>query len=151
MSPQVTLALVVGTAALLEDLRYRTISNWTTLGAACTGLAYHAWQFGWSGFLSSLSGLMVGFFVFFIFYLLGGMGGGDIKLMAGFGAILGGAFLTIQAAVFSAAIGGVLASLVLMYRALKRCFRLREGSPSPFMPYAPAITSGAWLTLLANT
>ena len=27
--------------------------------------------------------------VFLIFYLLGGMGGGDVKLMAGFGAVLG--------------------------------------------------------------
>ena len=31
----------------------------------------------------------MGAVVFLIFYLLGGMGGGDVKLMAGFGAVLG--------------------------------------------------------------
>ena len=39
--------------------------------------------------LYALGGTVVGFAVFLIFYLLGGMGGGDVKLMAGFGALLG--------------------------------------------------------------
>ena len=38
----------------------------------------------------SLIGTLAGFGVFLLFYLLGGMGGGDVKLMAGFGALLGG-------------------------------------------------------------
>ena len=50
------------------------------------------WQIGksgWPGVLTALAGTAVGFAVFLIFYLLGGMGGGDVKLMAGFGALLG--------------------------------------------------------------
>ncbi len=41
------------------------------------------------GALYALAGAAAGFAVFLIFYLLGGMGGGDVKLMAGFGALLG--------------------------------------------------------------
>ena len=39
------------------------------------------------------SALLAGAGVFLIFYLLGGMGGGDVKLMAGFGALLGAKLL----------------------------------------------------------
>ena len=46
-------------------------------------------QHGWRGAGSALLGTLAGASVFLIFYLLGGMGGGDVKLMAGFGALLG--------------------------------------------------------------
>ena len=36
-----------------------------------------------------MCGSIAGFLVFFVFYWLGGMGGGDVKLMAGLGAVLG--------------------------------------------------------------
>jgi prepilin peptidase CpaA len=151
MSWQVGLALLVGTAAVVEDLRFRTISNWTTLGAMVAGLAYHALTSGWAGLGSSLIGLVVGFCAFLAFYLLGGMGGGDVKLMAGFGAILGGAVPSGQAAIFAAGVGGILALSVLGFRWLRALAQRQSISGSPFIPYAPAITAGAWLTLLARS
>ena len=39
------------------------------------------------GFLFSGKGLLVGFLILLIPYLLGGMGAGDVKLMAAIGAI----------------------------------------------------------------
>lgn len=151
MSLQVGLALFIGTVAVVEDLRFRTISNWTTMGAMAAGLGYHAATGGWAGLGSSLIGLMVGFCAFLVFYLLGGMGGGDVKLMAGFGAILGGAVASGQAAIFAAGVGGILALAVLGFRWLRAVAQRQKLSGSPFIPYAPAITAGAWLTLLARS
>jgi prepilin peptidase CpaA len=151
MSVQTGLALFFGTVAVIEDLRSRTISNWTTLGAMAAGVLYHVVTGGWAGLGSSLLGLIVGFLAFLVFYLLGGMGGGDIKLMAGFGAILGGAVASGQAAIFAAAVGGILALAVLGFRWLRAIARRQAISGSPFIPYAPAITAGAWLTLLARS
>lgn len=150
ISPQVALALFIGTAAVVEDLRFRTISNWITFGAMGAGTAYHAITGGWSGLGSSLLGLIVGFCAFLLFYLLGGMGGGDIKLMAGFGSILGGLAASGQAALFAAAIGGLLAGATLAFRWLLAKVQRQKISGSPSIPYAPAITAGAWLTLLAS-
>ena len=151
MTIQILLALLVGIAAVIEDLRFRTISNWTTLGAMVAGVTYHVVIGGLSGLGSSVLGLMVGFCAFLVFYLLGGMGGGDVKLMAGFGAILGGATASGQAAIFAAGVGGILALAVIGFRWLKAMIQRRSGPNCPFIPYAPAITAGAWLTLLARS
>jgi prepilin peptidase CpaA len=101
---------------------------------------------GWTGVLHSLFGAAIGFGVFLIFYLLGGMGGGDIKLMAGFGALLGDGRI-VPAALLTAMTGGVMAAVYLAVRAVAR----RGGSGEKAIesiPYAPAITAGAWLALV---
>jgi len=148
---QILLALLVGIAAVVEDLRFRTISNWTTLGAMVAGVTYHAFAGGLSELGSSLVGLIVGFSAFLVFYLLGGMGGGDVKLMAGFGAILGGATASVQAAIFAAGVGGLLALAFIGFRWLRAAIQRSSSPSSPSIPYAPAITAGAWLTLLARS
>jgi len=53
------------------------------------GLLYHAFVGGWPGLGGSLLGAVFGFSVLFLFYVMGGMGGGDVKLMAAIGAWLG--------------------------------------------------------------
>lgn len=151
ISLQEGLTLGFGAAAVVEDLRSRTISNWTTVGAMAAGIIYHAATGGWTGLGSSLLGLLVGFCAFLVFYLKGGMGGGDIKLMAGFGSLLGGAAASGMAALFAAGVGGLLACAVLAFRWLRAFIRRPETPESPFIPYAPAITAGAWLTLLAGS
>src|SRR2546430_15989255 len=89
VSVRAMLIVMVGLAAVIEDLGWRRISNWTSGGALAGGLIAHYLQKGWSGAWHALLGALIGFGVFLIFYLLGGMGGGDVKLMAGFGALLG--------------------------------------------------------------
>jgi len=145
--------LAVGVAAVAEDLRSRTISNWTTVGAALCGLAIHCWANGWSGLWHAGAGLAIGAGVFLVFYLLGGMGGGDIKLMAGFGALLGSGLIW-TAAFLAALAGGVFALLYLAWQRVRRRWRTGRGEQPPgqdeekFMPYAPAITAGAWLAMV---
>lgn len=151
MTWEISLALFIGLAATIEDLARRQISNWISLLACVGGIAGQVIERGWAGLLDSVLGLVAGFCVFLVFYLLGGMGGGDIKLMAGFGAILGWKRL-FWAALLTAAIGGVLALLYLAANAIAnayRRFRLNTATrPIQYIPYAPAITLGAWLALV---
>ena len=90
MTAQVWIAILVGLAAAADDLARRRIANWIPAAALAGGFGWQIGQNGmWTGWLHALGGAAVGFGVFLIFYLLGGMGGGDVKLMAGFGALLG--------------------------------------------------------------
>jgi prepilin peptidase CpaA len=152
MSPQVWIAVIVGVAASAEDLLRRRISNWIPAAALAAGLGYHTWEAGWRGAITALSGAACGFAVFLIFYLLGGMGGGDVKLMAGFGAVLGVGRL-LEAALWTAAVGGLVAAAVVAWSAARRRSSRGDGTTRPppragSIPYAPAITAGAWLALI---
>ena len=62
---------------------------------------------------------LIGFGVFLVFYLMGGMGGGDVKLMSGFGALLGDGRI-LPAALLAAASGGVMALGYLAVRGILR-------------------------------
>ena len=147
MSAQVLIAVVLGLAATTEDLWRRNVSNWIPLSALVGGFAWHISQSGWRGAGTAAVGAGVGFLVFLVFYLLGGMGGGDVKLMAGFGALLGLSRL-IEAALWPAIIGAVLAALVLGVSAIRGWVRKEAVGKPLAIPYAPAITAGVWLSLV---
>jgi prepilin peptidase CpaA len=150
---QVWIAIVVGMAAVIDDLARRHIANWIPAAALAGGFGWQIGRSGWQGALTALAGTAAGFAVFLIFYLLGGMGDGDVKLMAGFGALLGAGRL-LEAALWTAGIGGIMALVVLGWKALRRSSpapgalspeeRQREAS----IPYAPAIALGVWLSLV---
>jgi prepilin peptidase CpaA len=148
-------SLAVGVSASVEDVATRQISNWIPICAAIAGFAIHIYASGWKGAASAALGLAAGFGVFLIFYLLGGMGGGDVKLMAGFGAIVGIERL-LAAAFWTAGIGGIMACAALGIREWKR-WRRRPGNEDrgepesereKSIPYAPAIAMGALLSLV---
>lgn len=157
---RVWIAIVFGLLAVVEDVARRRISNWIAIGALVCGLGWQIATHGWRGGLDGLLGTLTGGAVFLIFYILGGMGGGDIKLMAGFGALLGprGA---LEAALWTAACGGILAVGAIAAGALKRTFarsQLVAGGvaaperPAPVsIPYAPAIALGVWLSLIPKS
>jgi prepilin peptidase CpaA len=104
------LSLVVAT---LVDLRRREIPD--SIPIALLGLAIAATAFGVAaeGWLSLAIGLALGLAIGACLVWAGGFGGGDAKLLAAVGAVLGPrAFLTF---LFYAAIaGGVLAAIALM-------------------------------------
>ena len=135
----------------MEDLAVRRISNWIPIAAFISGVAYHAATRGWSGVGSALGGAIGGFLVFLVFYVLGGMGGGDVKLMGGFGAVLGLGRL-MQGALFTALIGGIIAIGVVGWRAAARLWSKNADPASrpESIPYAPAFALGVWLALLPN-
>jgi prepilin peptidase CpaA len=147
MNAQVWIAILVGVAAAVDDLARRQIANWIPAAALAGGLGWQIGQHGWWGWLYALGGAAAGFGVFLIFYLLGGMGGGDIKLMAGFGALLGASRL-LEAALWTAGTGGLLALGVLAFRSLRKRMGAPAGVASDSIPYAPAIALGVWLSLV---
>jgi prepilin peptidase CpaA len=153
MSMQVWIAIVVGLAAVIDDLARRHIANWIPAAALAGGFGWQIGRSGWQGALTALAGTAAGFAVFLIFYLLGGMGGGDVKLMAGFGALLGTGRL-LEAALWTAGIGGIMALVVVGWRALRRStsasgtLSVEEREREASIPYAPAIALGVWLSLV---
>lgn len=154
MTAQTWVAVVVGVAAVADDLARRQIANWIPALAFCSGLILNASAAGWRGAGSALLGTLAGAAVFLVFYLAGGMGGGDVKLMAGFGALLGTKLL-LQAALWTAGCGGLMASAVIAVRYVRRkCVGAgwKDVSPSApaaeTIPYAPAIAAGVWLALV---
>ena len=160
MTLRAILIVTVGLAAVIEDLGWRRISNWTSGGAVLAGLIVHFMRDGWSGALHSFLGTLIGFGVFLVFYLLGGMGGGDVKLMAGFGALLGDRQI-LPAALLAAASGGLMALGFLALRPVARRSKVWLGLAAveppadaakcgESIPYAPAITAGAWLALVSE-
>lgn len=143
MTAQVAMALVLGGAAAVQDLATRRISNWIPVAGLACGLGWHGATAGWPGLLTALGGGAAGFGVFLVFYLLGGMGGGDVKLMAGLGALLGAGRL-LEAALWTGAVGGLMAVGYLAVAAVRR----KPARDQESIPYAPAIAIGAWLSLI---
>jgi Flp pilus assembly protein protease CpaA len=147
-----TISFVVGCAAAVEDLARRRISNWTSGMALASGLVIHANRAGWRGAADASAGALLGFGVFLIFYVLNGMGAGDLKLMAGFGSLLGPSGI-LCAAWTAAAAGGLTALVYAAVLALRARRVVRPPSerhgPAEMIPYAPAIVAGAWLAEFA--
>jgi len=141
--------LFVGCSAVVEDVVRRRISNWTSGGALAAGLALHCAQQGWHGAAAAATGAALGFALFLVFYLLNGMGGGDIKLMAGFGSLLGPSTI-LCAAWIAAVVGGLMAAAHSASLALRPSSKnARPGTRTDSIPYAPAIVMGVWLAELA--
>jgi prepilin peptidase CpaA len=154
MSMQLWIAIAVGVAASVDDLARRHIANWIPAAALAGGLGWQVGRAGWHGLLTALGGAALGFSVFLVFFLMGGMGAGDIKLMAGFGALLG-AGLLVQAAFWTAGIGGLLALGAIVWQAIATrlgfagvALTPEEKERKASIPYAPAITLGVWLALV---
>jgi prepilin peptidase CpaA len=106
-------ALIIGAAACITDLHSRRIPNWLTFGATAAAFALHFVNAGQTGAEQAAMGWVTGLFLFMPLFLLGGMGAGDVKLLAAFGAWLGpeAAFWM---AIYGSMAGGVLAVLVAL-------------------------------------
>jgi prepilin peptidase CpaA len=160
-------ALTIATAACVTDVAWRRIPNALTLGGAAVGLAVAAVLGGWPATLAALAGWSVGLAVFLPIFLLGGLGAGDIKLLAAFGAWIGPGEV-IWVALYGAIAGGVFAIALALARgylrtALRNVYMLLthwrvagvgpvagltlEGSSGPRLAYALPMAAGLVLTL----
>ena len=113
---------IVGMSACVWDLRTQRIPNLLTFSAAVAALVFHAATAGWSGIGFSVSGWLVGTLLFFTMFSMRGMGAGDVKLFAAFGAWLGPRD-ALYAAVATAILGALFAlALVVARRRTRQTF-----------------------------
>lgn len=106
-------ALLIGFAACVTDIRTRRVPNVLTFGAAVGALTWHSVTGGWSGAGFSVGGWLVGLILFLPLYALRGMGAGDIKLLAAFGAWVG-PLTVLWTALYASIAGGMLAVIVAL-------------------------------------
>ncbi len=109
------------------DFRFHKIPNRLTFPTAGLAVAYHAAMNGFSGFLFSLEGIGMGIVILLPFYLLGGVGAGDAKLLGAVGGFLGpkGVF---AAFLFTALVGGFYAVGLLVFHGYLKKTVLRYGT-----------------------
>jgi prepilin peptidase CpaA len=113
----VTVVLIV--AAVIDGFELK-VPNWVTFPFILSGWVYSTLAFGWEGLGWSLLGTAIGLGLLLPAYAIGGMGAGDVKLLAGVGAWIYGTH-TVYAFAVSAIIGAVLAvAMVLVRRAWKQ-------------------------------
>ena len=63
--------------------------NWLTFPLILTGLCYHSLLSAGQGWVFAIAGFAFGLVILLPFFLLGGVGAGDVKLLAGIGSWLG--------------------------------------------------------------
>jgi prepilin peptidase CpaA len=106
-------ALIVGLVACVTDVQTRRIPNVLTFGAAAAAVAVHTLAGGVGGLGTSVGGWLLGAALFLPFFALGGMGAGDVKLLAALGAWLGPRDI-LWVAIYASMAGGVMAVVVAL-------------------------------------
>jgi prepilin peptidase CpaA len=105
---------VLVTAAFIDGWKLK-VPNWITIPFVVSGWIYSTAYFGWEGFGWSLVGTGVGLALLLPAYAIGGMGAGDVKLLAGVGAWIWGT-ATFYAFCLSAVVGGAIALVMVLWK-----------------------------------
>lgn len=106
-------AVLLGAAT--TDIVSRKVPHWLTLPAIVFGLTLAFAAGDWPQLRESLTGLGIATGVFGLAYLVGGVGGGDLKLVAAVGALKGAPFI-VHAIFWSATVGMIMATALLIWR-----------------------------------
>jgi prepilin peptidase CpaA len=160
-------SLLCATLCAVYDVRSRRIPNFITLPAMVFGLILHASLGGWRQLATATAGGLICGLIFFVFYLAGGMGAGDVKLITAAGCIAGLPLIG-HLLLWTALAGGMMAIGMALYRrqlvttlrnmcAIVVHHRVMGLTPHVQfnisndrmlrLPYALAITAGSALTL----
>ncbi|MFA6449616.1 MAG: A24 family peptidase [bacterium] len=154
-------------ASLASDLRFKIIPNSLNISAIVAGMALNVYFSGYSGLSASASGAALGAGLLLIPYIMGGIGGGDLKMLAAVGAFNGSAFVFV-AFIGAALSGGLIALFIAVSRGsgretlsrIKMIFTLlahrinpselynKEQDAKRVFPYAGAIAAGTLTALL---
>ena len=149
--------------ATVVDLRTRRIPNWLTGTMAIAGLGLAALGWGSVSVGAAMLGCVVGLVLMLPGHVLGATGAGDVKLMAAVGTLLG-PLVVVNAVLFTAIAGGVLAVTVAIQRrrlalTLAGTGRMiaapsdikgeiASGVPASRFAYGPAVAAGSMLAAL---
>ena len=161
------LAVAIALVAVTTDLKTRKIPNLLTFGSALAAVLLHGVTGGWSAAGLAVAGWAAGLALFLPLFALGGMGAGDVKLLAAVGACVG-PMAVVWVALFTSVAGGVMALAVASYSgSLRKAFdnlfclvmywRVEGPRPAPDMTlathpgprlaYAVPVLAGLVLTL----
>lgn len=161
--PLEIITISIAAFAAVWDLRTRKIPNWLTFPAMLLGIGVMTWQNGLPGLISSIGGLLLGVALLFLFFLIGGMGAGDVKLLGAIGALQGGHFVWFTF-LYGAVAGGVIAAVILawhgqlynvvlnVYISLKNFLGvvIRSGGRHPLLPVSSGIRFPYGIAILAG-
>jgi prepilin peptidase CpaA len=159
------LVIVLG-ICFITDLKYQKIYNKIIFPSLILAILLNTAFYSLNGFKLSMIGFAAGLSMLLVPYFLGGIGAGDVKLLAFIGAIKGSAFV-INTTIYMALIGGVIAliiiishkefvvfmkELILWLASLLQGVSYKLELPTtPFLkkyPYGVAIVGGAAICLL---
>lgn len=118
------LVVAMAVAGGLWDLLFRRIPNWLTYPGVLCGVCLSILPGVDPSLASGAGGLLLGSLTALVFFSLGGLGGGDVKLLAAAGALLG--FPLIIDVLLLGATGGCLLALL----SLQAHGRLQELLPA---------------------
>ena len=154
--------------AVYSDLRWRKIPNYLTLPAIALGLSINFLSNSWNGLIFAFLGFLVGMGLLILPYLLGGMGGGDVKFLGALGALVG-SYSVLNIFLYTTLVGGAIAIVVAiankkfidtfkkMWLFLKCIFLFRAPAvgaglfqKSIAIPYGVAIGAGTFIYLVAG-
>jgi prepilin peptidase CpaA len=113
-SPVWLVAVLLIWAAWIDGRELR-VPNWLTFPMVLSGIAFNFATDGFGGLGFALLGMVVGLVCLMPLYSVGGMGAGDVKLMAGMGAWLGWQ-VTAYSFVATVVVGAVMAVLMVLRR-----------------------------------
>lgn len=155
-------------ASSYTDIKYRKVYNFITFPTVILGLGFNFFYLGFPGLKDSIAGFAAGFLFLFIFYLLGGIGAGDVKFMAAIGTLKGFDFV-VTGGFYGAIFGGIAAIIVLFAKknllsTLKKLFfallsLLTFRTPEPlkfdktksvYLPYTVFLSLGMFLQWIMN-
>lgn len=171
MQPQLTYPAAAAACALMgsvTDVKSRRIPNLITAPAFLFGLLLHLFLGGWKQMFTALAAGLICGVIFLVFYIAGGMGAGDVKLITAVGTITGWSHNVAYILVLTAITGGVMAIVLALARGKLKQTLMNVGEiashhkqaglqPHPDLnlknvqtlrlPYALAIAGGSVLTL----
>lgn len=147
---------------VVTDIKERKIYNKVILPSLIFAFVANFMIYGWSGISTATVGFLLGLAILFIPFYLGGMGAGDVKLLAVIGALKGTSFV-FTTAIYMAIVGAIIALLIMLFHKdqAKKLFYYfyarKTGLSMPNMvdknslkttyPYGVAIALGAILAL----
>ena len=106
----VSIVLIV--AAVIDGAILK-VPNWLTYPFILSGLIYWTCANGLVGFAESFAGMAVGTVLLLVLRNVGGMGAGDVKLLAGVGA-WAGTLVTLKVFAATAITGGIIAVIMIV-------------------------------------
>ena len=109
----ILLLLIIGLSMYI-DVRYGKIPNALIAAGIITGVSINIYSSGITGLLYSAIGFLLGIMLLILPFALGGIGGGDVKLLGVIG-VIEGSRLVFYIFLSSAIWGGIISAILLVY------------------------------------